>query len=330
MQYVQLGRTGLTVSRVCLGCMSYGNPAWRPWVLDEAAAQPFFRRAVEAGINFFDTSDMYSAGASEEVTGRALRDLARRHEVVLATKVYFPLAEGPNQSGLGRKHVIQACEASLRRLGLETIDLYQIHRFDPVVPIEETLAALDHLVRTGKVRYIGASSGYAWEMALALSASERHGWARFVSMQNHYNLVYREEEREMMPLCLHEGVGVIPWSPLARGLLARPRPADAQIKSGGTARAASDAYSPRLYDAANDWEVVDAVERVATQRGVGMAEVALAWLLSRPGVTAPIVGATKLEHLEAALRSLDLTLTDEEQAALDEPYRPHAVRGISA
>jgi aryl-alcohol dehydrogenase-like predicted oxidoreductase len=330
MQYVQLGRTGLTVSRVCLGCMSYGNPAWRPWVLDEAAAQPFFRRAVEAGINFFDTSDMYSAGASEEVTGRALRDLARRDEVVLATKVYFPLAEGPNQSGLGRKHVIQACEASLRRLGLETIDLYQIHRFDPVVPIEETLAALDHLVRTGKVRYIGASSGYAWEMALALSASERHGWARFVSMQNHYNLVYREEEREMMPLCLHEGVGVIPWSPLARGLLARPRPADAQIKSGGTARAASDAYSPRLYDAANDWEVVDAVERVATQRGVGMAELALAWLLSRPGVTAPIVGATKLEHLEAALRSLDLTLTDEEQAALDEPYRPHAVRGISA
>jgi aryl-alcohol dehydrogenase-like predicted oxidoreductase len=330
MQYVQLGRTGLTVSRVCLGCMSYGNPAWRPWVLDEAAAQPFFRRAVEAGINFFDTSDMYSAGASEELTGRALRDLARRDEVVLATKVYFPLAEGPNQSGLGRKHVIQACEASLRRLGLETIDLYQIHRFDPVVPIEETLAALDHLVRTGKVRYIGASSGYAWEMALALSASERRGWARFVSMQNHYNLVYREEEREMMPLCLHEGVGVIPWSPLARGLLARPRPADAQIKSGGTARAASDAYSPRLYDAANDWEVVDAVERVATHRGVGMAEVALAWLLSRPGVTAPIVGATKLEHLEAALRSLDLTLTDEEQAALDEPYRPHAVRGISA
>ena len=330
MQYVQLGRTGLTVSRICLGCMSYGSPTWRPWVLDETAARPFFRRAVESGINFFDTSDMYSAGASEEVTGRALRGLARRDEVVLATKVYFPLAEGPNQSGLGRKHVIQACEASLRRLGLETIDLYQIHRFDPVVPIEETLAALDHLVRTGKVRYIGASSGYAWEMAQALSASERHGWARFVSMQNHYNLVYREEEREMMPLCLHEGVGVIPWSPLARGLLARPRPADAQIKSGGTARAASDAYSPRLYDAANDWEVVDAVERVATHRGVGMAEVALAWLLSRPGVTAPIVGATKLEHLEAALRSLDLTLTDEEQAALDEPYRPHAVRGISA
>jgi aryl-alcohol dehydrogenase-like predicted oxidoreductase len=330
MQYVQLGRTGLTVSRICLGCMSYGSPTWRPWVLDETAARPFFRRAVESGINFFDTSDMYSAGASEEVTGRALRDLARRDEVVLATKVYFPLAEGPNQSGLGRKHVIQACEASLRRLGLEAIDLYQIHRFDPVVPMEETLAALDHLVHAGKVRYIGASSGYAWEMALALSASERHGWARFVSMQNHYNLLYREEEREMMPLCLHEGVGVIPWSPLARGLLARPRPADAQIKSGGTARATSDAYSPRLYDTANDWEVVDAVEAVAARRSVAMAEVALAWLLSRPGVTAPIVGATKLDHLDAALRSLDLTLTDEEQAALDAPYRPHAVRGISA
>ncbi len=222
MQYVQLGRTGLTVSRICLGCMSYGSPSWRPWVLDEAAARPFFRRGIEAGINFFDTSDIYSAGASEEVTGRALRELANRDEIVVATKVYFPLAAGPNQSGLSRKHVVQACEASLRRLGVEAIDLYQIHRFDPAVPVEETLAALDHLVQAGKVRYIGASSGYAWTMALALGASERHGWARFVSMQNHYNLLYREEEREMIPLCLHEGVGVIPWSPLARGLLARP------------------------------------------------------------------------------------------------------------
>lgn len=330
MQYTQLGRTGLTVSRICLGCMSYGTPAWRPWVLDEAAARPFFRRAIEAGINFFDTADMYSAGASEEVTGRALRELARREEIVLATKVHFPVTDGPNQSGLSRKHIVQACEASLRRLGLETIDLYQIHRFDAAVPIEETLAALDHLVHTGKVLYIGASSGYAWEMALALSTSERRGWTRFVSMQNHYNLLYREEEREMMPLCRHEGVGVIPWSPLARGLLARPRPADSRIRSGGTARSAIDAYSPRLYDAENDWDVVDAVERVARQRGTGMAEVALAWLLSRPGVTAPIVGATKLEHLEAALRALDLTLSDEEQAALDAPYRPHAVRGIGA
>ena len=330
MQYVQLGRTGLTVSRICLGCMSYGSPSWRPWVLDETAARPFFRRAIEAGINFFDTSDMYSAGMSEEVTGRALRELGNRDEIVVATKVYFPLAPGPNRSGLSRKHVVQACEASLRRLGLEAIDLYQIHRFDPAVPIEETLAALDHLVQAGKVRYIGASSGYAWTMALALSASERHGWARFVSMQNHYNLLYREEEREMIPLCLHEGVGVIPWSPLARGLLARPRPADAKVGSGGTARAASDTYSPHLYDTPSDWDVVDAVQRVAKLRGVTMAEVALAWLLGRPGVSAPIVGATKLEHLEAALRAVNLVLTAEEGAALEAPYLPHAVRGISA
>jgi aryl-alcohol dehydrogenase-like predicted oxidoreductase len=328
MQYVQLGRSGLTVSRICLGCMSYGSPAWRPWVLDESAARPFFQRALEAGINFFDTADMYSVGASEEVTGRALRELAKRDEIVLATKVFFPLTPGPNSGGLSRKHIVQACEASLRRLGFDSIDLYQIHRFDPLVPIEETLAALDHLVQSGKVRYIGASSGYAWEMALALSSSERHGWARFVSMQNHYNLLYREEEREMLPLCLHEGIGVIPWSPLARGLLARPRPTDAQIRSAGTARAGSDAYSPRLYDTPGDWDVVDAVERVARQRGVTMAEVALAWLLGCPGVAAPIVGATKPEHLEAALRALDVDLTPEERGALEAPYQPHAVRGI--
>jgi aryl-alcohol dehydrogenase-like predicted oxidoreductase len=308
--------------------MSYGSPTWRPWVLDEAAARPFFRRAIEAGINFFDTADMYSVGASEEVSGRALRELARREEIVLATKVFFPLKPGPNQGGLSRKHIIEACEASLRRLGFDAIDLYQIHRFDPVTPLEETLAALDHLVHSGKVRYIGASSGYAWEMALALSISERKGWARFITMQNHYNLLYREEEREMLPLCRHEGVAVIPWSPLARGLLARPRPADSQLKSGGTHRAASDAYSPRLYDSASDWDVVDAVESVAKQRGTSMAEVALAWLLGQPGVTAPIVGATKPEHLEAALRAVYLELTDEERAALEAPYRPHAVRGM--
>jgi aryl-alcohol dehydrogenase-like predicted oxidoreductase len=328
VQYSPLGRSGLIVSRICLGCMSYGSPTWRPWVLDEAAARPFFRRAIEAGINFFDTADMYSVGVSEEVTGRALRELANRDELVVATKVFFPLTSGPNAGGLSRKHIVPACEASLRRLGLDAIDLYQIHRFDRTVPIEETLAALDHLVQAGKVRYIGASSGYAWEMALSLSVSERHGWARFASMQNHYNLLYREEEREMLPLCRHEGIGVIPWSPLARGLLARPRPSDAQIRSGGTARAGSDAYSPRLYDTAGDWDVVDAVERVARQRGVTMAEVALAWLLSRPGVTAPIVGATKPEHLEAALRVVDLALTVEEVAALEAPYQPHAVRGI--
>jgi aryl-alcohol dehydrogenase-like predicted oxidoreductase len=327
MQYTQLGSTGLTVSRICLGCMSYGSSRWRPWVLDEDAARPFFRQAVEAGINFFDTADMYSLGASEEVTGRALRELARMEEVVLATKVNFPMSDGPNMGGLSRKHVVQACEASLTRLGVETIDLYQIHRFDARVPIEETLAALDLLVAQGKVRYIGASSGFAWQMAQALSASERRGWARFVSMQNHYNLVYREEEREMIPLCLAEGIGIIPWSPLARGVLARPRPASDDTRGGGTARAASDDISPRLYDSPGDWDVVDAVQRVAGARGVSMAEVALAWVLSRPGVAAPIVGATKPAHLEAAIRSLDVQLTAEERTALEEPYRPHAVKG---
>jgi aryl-alcohol dehydrogenase-like predicted oxidoreductase len=330
MEYVQLGRSGLTVSRICLGCMSYGTPTWRPWVLDEQAARPFFRRAVEAGINFFDTADMYSLGVSEEVTGRALRELARRDEIVLATKLHFPMGPGPNMGGLSRKHVIQACEASLKRLGMDVIDLYQIHRFDPAVPLDETLEALNDLVRSGTVRYIGASSGPAWRMARALSLAERRGWARFVSMQNHYNLIYREEEREMIPLCLDAGVGLIPWSPLARGLLARPRPADAQVRSGGTSRAESDDYSPRLYDHPSDWDIVDAVQRVAAARGITMAEVALGWLLGRPGVAAPIVGATKLEHLETALRALTLALTPEERASLEAPYQPHAVRGFSA
>ena len=327
MKYVRLGHTGLQVSRLALGCMSYGTPDWRPWVLDEAAAQPFFRRAIEAGINFFDTADMYSLGVSEQVTGRALRAMATRDEIVIATKVNFAMSAGPNMGGLSRKHILQACDASLARLGIDTIDLYQIHRFDADVPIEETLEALNDLVRAGKVRYIGASSGSAWRMARALSTSERRGWARFVSMQNHYNLLYREEEREMIPLCRHEGVGLIPWSPLARGVLTRPRPADAKVGSGGTTRAGSDDFSPRLYDTPGDWEVVDAVERVAAARGVGMAEIALAWLLARPGVVAPIVGATKLPHLDAAIRALDLTLSDEELRALDAPYRPHPVRG---
>jgi 1-deoxyxylulose-5-phosphate synthase len=329
MDYTHLGGTGLTVSRICLGCMSYGTPTWRAWVLDEQAARPFFRRAVEAGINFFDTSDMYSLGLSEEITGRALRELARREEIVLATKLYFPMGPGQNMSGLSRKHVLQACEASLKRLGMDAIDLYQIHRFDPTVPIEETLEALNDLVRAGKVRYIGASSGAAWRMARALSLSERRGWARFVSMQNHYNLMYREEEREMIPLCLEAGVGLIPWSPLARGLLARPRPANAQVRGGGTSRAENDDYSPRLYDQASDWDVVDAVQRVAAARGVSMAEVALAWLLARPGVVAPIIGATRLDHLESALRALSLELTADERASLEAPYRPHAVRGFT-
>ena len=329
MQYVRLGSSGLQVSRLALGCMSYGNPAWRPWVLDEASARPFFRRAIEAGITFFDTADMYSLGVSEEVTGRALKAYARREEIVIATKVNFPMGLGPNMGGLSRKHILQACDASLTRLGIETIDLYQIHRFDPVVPIDETLEALNDLVRRGKVRYIGASSGSAWRMANALSSSERHGWARFISMQNHYNLVYREEEREMIPLCLNEGIGLVPWSPLARGLLTRPRPAGGDVRAGGTARAQSDDYSPRLYDSPGDLAVIDAVERVAKARGVTMAEVGIAWLLGRPGVVAPIVGATKMDHLEAAIRAIELQLSADERAAVESPYTPHAVKGFT-
>lgn len=325
MQYTRLGHTGLTVSRICLGCMSYGDPDWRAWVLGEDEARPFFREAIEGGINFFDTADMYSLGASEEITGRALREFARMEEVVLATKVFFPMASGPNMRGLSRKHIVQACEASLRRLGVDAIDLYQIHRFDHDVPVEETLAALDHLVHTGKVRYIGASSGYAWEMMRALSVSERNGWARFVSMQNHYNLLYREEEREMIPLCVAEGVGVIPWSPLARGRLARPAAASQEHV---TVRSERDEFGNAMYEGEIQWEIVDAVERIAAARGVAMAEVSLAWLLSRPAVVAPIVGATKLSHLEAALRAVELTLTVEEIARLEAPYTPRRVLGM--
>ncbi|HEX5748902.1 MAG TPA: aldo/keto reductase [Archangium sp.] len=326
MKYANLGHTGLKVSRICLGCMSYGTPSWRPWVLDEAASQPFFQRAVEAGINFFDTANMYSLGVSEEVTGRALRKYARMEEVVLATKVYFPMTDGPNMGGLSRKNVVQSCEASLKRLGVETIDLYQIHRMDPETPLEETLAALDQLVRQGKVRYIGASSSAAWRFAKALSLSERNGWARFVSMQNHYNLVYREEEREMMPLCEAEGIGVIPWSPLARGLLAGTRKSLDDKQS--TTRAGSDAFASALYDNPHDWDVVEAVKKVAAARGNTPAEVSLAWLHSKPAVVAPIIGATKMEHLEAAIRSVDVTLGADEVKALEAPYQPHAVRGM--
>jgi aryl-alcohol dehydrogenase-like predicted oxidoreductase len=329
MEYTNLGRTGLTVSRIAFGCMTYGSSSWRNWVFDEEAARPFYRRAVEAGINFFDTSDFYSKGASEEVTGRALRDFANRDEIVVATKVFFEAGPGPNMKGLGRKHIVQACEASLKRLGMDRIDLYYIHRWDDAVPIDESLEALHDLVKAGKVLYLGASSGPAWVMAKALSTSERNGWARFVAMQNHYNLVYREEEREMLSLCASEGVGVVPWSPLARGLLARPRPADRTVASGGTARATGDAYTGQLYDAESDWDVVDAVERVARARGVSMAEVAMAWLLAQPAVTAPIVGATKVEHLDAAVRAVGLKLTTDECAALEAPYRPHAVRGFA-
>ena len=327
MKYTTLGRTGLVVSRLALGCMSYGDPAWRPWVLPEEGARPFFRRALEAGINLFDTADMYSMGVSEEVTGRLLAEMGRREELVIATKVHFPMGIGPNMGGLSRKHVVQACEASLKRLGIETIDLYQIHRFDPSTPLAETLEALDLLVRQGKVRYLGASSGEAWRFQKALATADREGLARFVSMQNHYNLLYREEEREMLPLCLDEGIGVLPWSPLARGLLAgtRATPADREA----TPRAASDDYARQLYDHPADADVLAATRSVAAARGVPMARVALAWLLSQPGVTAPIVGATQPAHLEESLSALDLTLTSEEAAALEAPYRPHAVRGFA-
>ncbi len=324
MDYTRLGDTGLSVSRLCLGCMSYGDPQWRPWVLDEDAARPFFRSAIEHGINFFDTADMYSLGVSEAVTGKWLREFADLDEVVLATKVFFPMRDAPNMRGLSRKHIVQACEASLRRLGVEAIDLYQIHRFDPHTPLEETLEALDLLVRQGKVRYLGASSGFAWQLTRALCLSEKNGWARFAAMQNHYNLLYREEEREMLPLCRAEGLGVIPWSPLARGLLARAQTLE---EGTSTARAGADDYTRRLYDHPSDADVLGAVRRVADARGVSPAEVALAWLLSRSAVTAPIIGATRLDHLDAAVRALDLTLSDEEIEALETPYRPHAVRG---
>jgi aryl-alcohol dehydrogenase-like predicted oxidoreductase len=306
--------------------MSYGDPAWRTWVLDEAASRPFFQRAVEAGINFFDTADMYSLGMSEEVTGKWLKEFANLEECVVATKVFNPMSEGPNMSGLSRKHIVQGCEASLRRLGMETIDLYQIHRFDPNTPIDEMMSALDLLVRQGKVRYIGASSMAAWKFAMCLSMSEREGWARFVSMQNHYNLLYREEEREMMPLCESENIAVIPWSPLARGLLSGTR--KTPMDSSSTVRAETDDFARKLYDQPSDQDVIDATARVAKARGVSSARVALAWLLSKPAVTAPIIGATKIQHLDDAVAALDLELSAEEINHLEAPYRPHPVRGF--
>ncbi|HSB60447.1 MAG TPA: aldo/keto reductase [Vicinamibacteria bacterium] len=324
MEYVRLGRSGLEVSRLALGCMSYGDPGWRPWVLDEAAARPHFRRALDIGINFFDTADMYSNGRSEEVTGRVLREMAGRHDYVLATKVFFPVEKGRNRGGLSRKHVLEACDASLRRLGTDFVDLYQVHRWDPETPVEEALSALDALVRSGKVRYLGASSMAAWQLAKALYTADRRGLERFVSMQNHYSLAYREEERETIPLCLEEGVGLVPWSPLARGFLAGSRTRE-QPKE--TARARTDDFADRLYFRPEDWDVLDAAVAVARERGVKPARVALAWLLSRPGVAAPIVGATRLEHLEDAAAAVGIRLADEEVARLEAPYRPHPILG---
>jgi aryl-alcohol dehydrogenase-like predicted oxidoreductase len=326
MDYTRLGSAGLKVSRLCLGCMTYGSPKWRDWILDEDQSRPFIRRALELGINFFDTADMYSVGASEEVVGRALQDFARRDQVVIGTKVFNAMGDGPNDRGLSRKHIMESIDASLRRLRTDYVDLYQIHRFDYETPIEETLDALNDVVRAGKALYIGASSMHAWQFAKMIYTSDRLGLARFVAMQNHYNLIYREEEREMLPLCREEGIGVIPWSPLARGFLAgNRRPQD----FGDTTRAKSDQYAKDLYFQPSDFPVVNRVTEVAKRRGAPNAQVALAWVLQQPGITSPIIGATKMSHLDDAVAALSLRLEDEELRALAEPYQPHPVLGHS-
>ncbi len=325
MDYTNLGRTGLQVSRLCLGCMSFGTPdrGNHPWTLDEEASRPLIRRSIEAGINFFDTANVYSDGTSEEIVGRALRDFATRDDVVIATKVHGAMRPGPNGRGLSRKAILAEIDASLRRLGTDYVDLYQIHRWDPTTPIDETLAALDEVVRSGRARYVGASSMYAWQFAKALFLADRHGWSRFVSMQDHYNLLQREEEREMLPLCADQGIGVIPWSPLARGRLTRPW--DDQ-----TERSATDDFGRRLYGSdAGDRAIVDRVGEVADGHGVPRAQVALAWVLHQPVVTAPIVGVTRSEHLDDALAALQVSLDASELAALAEPYRPHSIAGFA-
>lgn len=325
MRYLNLGSAGLKVSRICLGTMTYGSSQWRPWVLDEEASRPLIKQALENGINFFDTADMYSRGGSEEVLGRALKDFGPgREKIVIATKVFYPMGDQPNDRGLSRKHIMHAIDASLRRLGTDYVDLYQIHRFDSETPIEETLEALDDVVRAGKARYLGASSMPAWQFTKLLYTATAHGWTRFVTMQNHYNLLYREEEREMIPLCRDQGVGILPWSPLARGLLAgkgRPK----------TVRATTDSYGHQLYgeqisDA--DGRVVDSLETLASEMGMPPARMALAWLLQKPGVIAPIVGVSKAGQLDDALAALEVQLSAETIARLEEPYLPHPVAGI--
>ncbi|CAM4140201.1 aldo/keto reductase [Nocardia ninae] len=324
MEYLRLGISGLTVSRICLGMMSYGSPDSWAWMLDEDAAAPIVRQAVESGVTFFDTADMYSDGASEQITGRLLAQLfPRRDDYVLATKVYFPMGPGPNDKGLSRKHIMSAIDASLDRLGVDHVDLYQIHRWDNETPIEETMNALHDVVTAGKARYIGASSMFAWQFAKAQHVAETNGWTKFISMQNHYNLAYREEEREMIPLCRDQGVGIIPWSPLARGLLTGSRE-----RGGGqtTVRSGTDPIADAMYTD-EDFDVVDAVRKVAAERDLPPAQIALAWLLGRPGVTAPIIGATKTKHLEDAVAAVPIRLSEKEIAALQAPYRPHPVLG---
>jgi len=330
MKFTNLGKTGITVSRLCLGCMSYGGgemPAWaqgtRGWHVNKEDAREHFRMALDAGINFFDTADVYSAGQSEEITGFYLNEMASRDDVILATKVHGVMGAGPNRRGLSRKHILEACDNSLRRLRMDYIDLYQIHRWDSKTPIEETLDALDSLVRAGKVRYLGASSMAAWQLSKALYTAKENRWHRFVAMQNHYNLVYREDEREMIPLCMDQGLAVIPWSPLARGFLTGTRKRD----GGSTARSQNDGFAKEMYYSDDDFAVVDAVADVAKQRGVSAAQVACAWVLQAPGVTAPIIGATKPQHLKELIAAVDLKLSDEDVAALEKPYRPHGILG---
>ncbi len=326
MKYVRLGTTGMRVSQLCLGCMTYGSKKWRDWVLEEQESRPFYERALEAGINFFDTADVYSNGVSEEILGRALKDLIPdREDVVIATKCFGGTHDNAlNRHGLSRKHIFDACDRSLKRLGVDYIDLYQIHRFDYKTPMEETLEALNDLVRTGKVRYIGASSMHSWQFAKYLYLADKHGWTRFVSMQNHYNLIYREEEREMIPLCKEEGVGLIPWSPLARGFLAGNRKRD---EDPATARAKSDEFAHRMYTRENDFEIADRNVEVANELGVKPIQTALAWVLSKPEVTSPIIGASKLTHFDDLIEACKIELSEDHVKKLEEPYQPHPVLG---
>ena len=324
MDYLRLGSTGLKVSRLCLGTMTYGTPAWRPWVLDEDSSRPFIKRALEIGINFFDTADMYSLGASEEVVGRALRDMAKRHEYVLATKVHEKITDDPNGRGLSRKHIMEGIDGSLRRLGVDYVDLYQIHRFDYNAPIEETLEALNDVVRAGKALYLGASSMHAWQFAKMLHIQRARGWAPFVSMQNHYNLIYREEEREMIPLCRAEGIGLIPWSPLARGFLAGNRKREAK---DATLRETHDHYGHTLYYAPEDYDIADRVVALAERKGVRPIQIALAWVANQPGVTAPIVGVTRMEQFDQLVGALSIELDADDRKFLEESYVPHRVIG---
>ncbi len=325
MQYTNLGKTGMKVSRLCLGMMSYGARSWREWVLEEEGAKPFVRRALDAGINFFDTADVYSLGESEKITGNLLKFFGvKRENVVIATKVNGQMSDDINDKGLSRKHILDSIDKSLKRLQMDYVDLYQIHRWDYETPIEETMEALNDIVRAGKARYIGASSMFAWQFSKAQHTAQRHGWTRFVSMQDHYNLVYREEEREMIPLCIDQGVGLIPWSPMARGFFARNR-----TRGGGgeTARARSDPFANQLYFREEDFTVAERANEIADARSVTGSQVALAWILSKPYISSPIIGATKMDHLEQAIAALDIKLSEEEIKRLEEPYKPHPILG---